>query len=558
MKKNKIKGLSAFELLGDLDDEMILAATLPEEVPAVTPAIKKRSPFLTFMNSGWAAVVAVTVVAVTVSLGVLTGLVLVGRMAGVFPPISEHPHDTEPGQTQSRPDIQSGILYPPLSDDPDSAKVTVISDGICVYPNSYFSCEEANYHNEQGELIQHCADGLGAYGQLKQVLEEAPELYTGGHSFSVTLASHERFSGPSVYRVEDIQNGDSQKISLDTSDTEDSMMGLATLPAGSYLVVFSVHYEYLYSNDEYLRGTTDYAFRLTVDPTMNQNAPVRVLHGDKTYLPAGYTLQKIYYDAELKQEVTKEYDGAEKILSELAPDMMTATVARGESLGLYLAPFYELKWVRVFDSSLRRLYEMGHDSPLDTFSETEEAGDYYVIITAVYLGTGEAEITEFPLHIKLVEEVTQPDDYTPRVTMRTDFGILQFGSGSTFHPGYMLWTEQWHDGDMVSGDGLGAEGQLAEIASDLPSVYQTAGATGTLTLSYTKDTLTHVTVYDNDLQPFAEGADLATLKNLPLGTYVVILRVETQGEYIPEAKAFEKTCTEYAFWLRAEYSASVY
>ena len=73
----------------------------------------------------------------------------------------------------------------------------------------------------------------------------------------------------------------------------------------------------------------------------------------------------------------------------------------------YLAPFYELKWVRVFNSSLRQLYEMGYDSPLDTFSETREAGDYYVIITAVFLGTGETSVTEFPIHIRVVEKTEQ-------------------------------------------------------------------------------------------------------------------------------------------------------
>ena len=34
-----------------------------------------------------------------------------------------------------------------------------------------------------------------------------------------------------------------------------------------------------------------------------------------------------------------------------------------------------------------------------------------------------------------------------------------------------------------------------------------------------------------------------------MGRYVIVLRVETQGDYIEEAEAYERTCTEYAFWL---------
>ena len=556
MKKQEIKGLSAFELLEGLDDDMILSASLPEAVPVAPPTAGERiTAFFARMGKGG---MAAAVTGIVVALAVLIGILLAGR----FPVWEEPGIETEPGPVQSRPDIQNGILFPPLEspDNTQKSAVSVVSDGITVYPKGYCVYLSEMRRDENGELTGVDADGIGAVYQLAEIWDELPILRTAGDSYELNLPKDNMtLRSVRIFELIDPQNGDIREIALPAgAEGAADVLKSVTSRKGEYVVVLEIYHETNYSEDEYTKGVDEYAFKLDVDPTMNDKAPVRVIHGDKTYLPAGYTLQKIYYDAELKQEVTKEYDGAEKILSELAPDMMTATVARGESLGLYLAPFYELKWVRVFDSSLRRLYEMGHDSPLDTFSETEEAGDYYVIITAVYLGTGEAEITEFPLHIKLVEEVTQPDDYTPRVTMRTDFGILQFGSGSTFHPGYMLWTEQWHDGDMVSGDGLGAEGQLAEIASDLPSVYQTAGATGTLTLSYTKDTLTHVTVYDNDLQPFAEGADLATLKNLPLGTYVVILRVETQGEYIPEAKAFEKTCTEYAFWLRAEYSASVY
>ena len=260
-----------------------------------------------------------------------------------------------------------------------------------------------------------------------------------------------------------------------------------------------------------------------------------------------------------KQEITKQYDGAEKILAELATDMVTVTVARGESLGLYLAPFYELKWVRVFNSSLRQLYEMGYDSPLDTFSETKEAGDYYVIITAVFLGTGETSVTEFPIHIKIVEEreSTPAGDVgesplPPRVHVGTGFGSLYFGNTShsrEYHEGYMLWVEEWHDGGMLCGDGFGATGQLEEIADGLPVLRHNAGEEPFLRVCEDEDTLTRIYVYRDDLTFHFDTMDAHALATLPEGRYIIVLRVETQGDYIEEAEAYERTCTEYAFWL---------
>ena len=106
--------------------------------------------------------------------------------------------------------------------------------------------------------------------------------------------------------------------------------------------------------------------------------------------------------AEQQKEIVQKYDGAVKILGELTDDMPTATVVRGESLSLYLAPFYDLRTVRIFRSDLTEWVEAGTDNPLDHISGWE-AGEYYAVITAVYLGTGESEISEFPVRVCLVE-----------------------------------------------------------------------------------------------------------------------------------------------------------
>ena len=563
MKKQEIKGLSAFELLEGLDDDMILSASLPEATPVPIPTKgEKITAFFGRMGRGG---MAAAVTGLVVAAAVLIGILLAGR----FPLWEEPGIETEPGPVQSRPNIDSGILYPPLTETPDNPQknaLSVVSDGITVYPKGYCVYLSEMRRDENGELTGVDADGMGAVYQLAEIWDELPTLRTAGDSYELNLPKDNMsLRGVRVFTTDHALEGFFEERALISDDMEDYRdrpweFLSSILPSGEYIVVLEIYHETIYSADEYTKGLDEYAFRLVVDPSMNDNAPVRVIHGDKTYFPTGYLLEESYYDAELKQEITKQYDGAEKILAELATDMVTVTVARGESLGLYLAPFYELKWVRVFNSTLRQLYEMGYDSPLDTFSETKEAGDYYVIITAVFLGTGETSVTEFPIHIKIVEEreSTPAGDVgesplPPRVHVGTGFGSLYFGNTShsrEYHEGYMLWVEEWHDGGMLSGDGFGATGQLAEIADGLPVLRHTAGEESYLRVCEKEDTLTRVLVYFDDYSFFASSMDFSVdVSLLPADDYIIVLRVETQGDYIEEAEAYERTCTEYAFWL---------
>ena len=114
----------------------------------------------------------------------------------------------------------------------------------------------------------------------------------------------------------------------------------------------------------------------------------------------------------------------------------------------------------------------------------------------------------------------------------------------------MLWVEEWHDGGMLCGDGFGASGQLADIAAELPALLHYEGETPTIRVTEENDTLTRIYIYRNDLSFYADTRDASTFSTLPEGGYVIVLRVETQGDYIPEAEAYERTCTEYAFVLK--------
>ena len=84
MKKKEIKGLSAFELLEGLDDDMILSASLPEAVPVAPPTVgEKITAFFGRMGKGGMAA-AVTGIAVAVA--VLLGLALARPFGVIDPP----------------------------------------------------------------------------------------------------------------------------------------------------------------------------------------------------------------------------------------------------------------------------------------------------------------------------------------------------------------------------------------------------------------------------------------------------------------------------------------
>ena len=562
MKKKDIKGLSAFELLEDLDDDMILSASLPEAAPVAPPtAGEKITAFFARMGKGG---MAAAITGIVVAVAVLLGIALARPLGVINPPDTDPSHGIQNG-TEADPGTGEGVIVPPLTQNPEQEKgpVAVISDGITVYPQGYCVWESGLHRNEQGELEGYDADGRGAVDMLDRLWDMLPTLRTAGNTYEMPLPDHMTLRDIRVFEMISLGYGKAfEEIALTAKGTDPAIDLLNTLTGkGGYVVVLDIYTEIRYSEDEYTKSLYEYAFWLEVDPTLNFSAPVRVIHGGKTYFPTGYLLEESYYDAELKQEVTKHYDGAEKILAELAPAMVTATVARGESLGLYLAPFYELKWVRVFDSSLHQLYEMGYDSPLDTFSETEEAGDYYLIITAVFMGTGATTVDEYPIHIRIVEEREEESTpagdvgetpLPPRVSVGSGYGGLDFGNtghSREYHEGYMLWTEQWYDGGMVSGDGFGATGQLSDISAGLPVLRHNAGEEPFLRVYEDEDTLTRIYVYREDHSFYFDAEAAPILTSLPVGRYVIVLRVETQGDYIEEADAYERTCTEYAFWL---------
>ena len=561
MKKKDIKGLSAFELLEGLDDDMILSASLPEAAPVAPPtAGEKITAFFARMGKGG---MAAAVTGIVVAVAVLIGILLAGPLGVINPPDTDPSHGIQNG-TEADPDTNGVGVIPPLTETPEQEKgpVAVISDGITVYPQGYCVWESGQHRNEQGELEGYDADGRGAVGMLDRLWDVLPVLRTAGNDFDAVLPDHMTLRSVRVFEMVEVQTKTFEELALISDEMEDyrdrPWEFLSTL-RGEYTVVLEVYHETNYSEDEYTKGVDEYAFVLDVDPTMNEKAPVRVIHGGKTYFPTGYLLEESYYDAERKQEVTKHYDGAEKILKELVKTLPTATVTQGESLSLYLAPFYDLKSVKVYrDLTLWALSET--EEPLTQLAEWD-TGDYYLIITAAFMGTGATTVDEYPIHIRIVEEREEESTpagdvgetpLPPRVSVGSGYGGLDFGNtghSREYHEGYMLWTEQWYDGGMVSGDGFGATGQLSDISAGLPVLRHNAGEEPFLRVYEDEDTLTRIYVYREDHSFYFDAEAAPILASLPVGRYVIVLRVETQGDYIEEADAYERTCTEYAFWL---------
>lgn len=570
MKKKEIKGLSAFELLEGLDDDMILSASLPEAVPVAPPTAGERiTAFFARMGKGG---MAAAVTGIVVAVAVLLGIAL-ARPLGVISPPDTDPshgiHGTQPHESGNLPDTNNSIVAPPLTQNPEQEKgeVAVVSDGITVYPKGYCVYISEMRRDENGELVGLDGDGFGAVYQLGDIWDSLPEMKTSGNGFDLVLPDNMTLRSVRVFEMVEVQTKTFEEIAstVDGPNLSVDPMGYLSTLRGFYTVVLEVYHETNYSEDEYTKGVDEYAFKLDVDPTMNEKAPVRVIHGGKTYFPTGYLLEESYYDAELKQEVTKHYDGATYQLRALLSDMVTVTlpytgsITQEGALSLYLAPFYDLKEITVYDGDLNVLTKAQSAEPLEILCSWG-VGDYYAIISATFAGTGATSVTEFPIHVRVVEEIeeeTYPNDdgetpEPPRLTVGTGLGSLRFGNAShssEYHEGYMLWTEQWYDGGMVSGDGFGATGQLSDISAGLPVLRHYAGEEPFLRVIEDKDTLTRIYIYYKDHSFYADARDASVLSTLPEGSYIIVLRVETQGDYIEEAEAYERTCTEYAFIL---------
>ena len=547
MKKNEIKGLSAFELLEGLDDDMILSASLPEAVPVAPPtAGEKITAFFARMGKGG---MAAAITGIVVAVAVLLGIALAGPLGVINPPDTDPSHGIQNG-TEADPDTNGMGVIPPLTETPEQEKgpVAVISDGITVYPQGYCVWESGQHRNEQGELEGYDADGRGAVDMLDRIWDMLPVLRTAGNSYELPLPDHMTLRDIRVFEMISLGHGKAfGEIALTAKGTDPAIDLLSILTGnGGYVVVLDIYTEIRYSEDEYTKSLYEYAFMLEVDPNLDITFPVRMLIDGQTYYLEG------------NDGINSGY-----ALAGMTASIPTAVMTRETEWDVYLSPQGTLQSVTAYDGSFRLMMTEPDLEPLVSLSAWAE-GDYYFVFTVSFPFEGGSMTLEYPFHIKLVEkteqeteEETYPNDdgetpEPPRLTVSTGFGSLRFGNtshSSEYHEGYMLWTEQWYDGGMVSGDGFGATGQLSDISAGLPALRHYAGEEPHLRVIEDKDTLTRIYIYYEDHSFCADARDASVLSTLPEGSYIIVLRVETQGDYIEEAEAYERTCTEYAFIL---------
>ncbi len=432
-----MKGINAFSAMSGVDDRFVMASLLPADLPggvSATAKVRKQEKdtwFTRVTSSGW----FVAAVSLVVAFGVLAGIVAAGRMApqnpspgpgpssgfpaGTLQNMPESEHDESDESDESHDPHEDGSDIPvetsPVFDDPVEPEkntedetypsdlktdvVAVISDGSVVYPNGYRVFASGQQVDKNGESVGFDSTGLGAEAQLSKIWNELPAMQTVGDSYRLVLPANMTLQSIRVLEMTNVGGKLQELVRINiTQASPNDMTALSSLAQNvRYAVVMQVSYDIRYSDDEYIQGVDEYAFRLVVRP-------------------------------------------------------------------------------KTFDIVLENI---------------------------------------------------------------------------TLDNGHMLWTEQWYDGGMVSGDGAGAEGQLSDLVAE--------GALEKYRLRHPADTpfwfglgdheapLDRVVVYDMSLNRLGEATNFMVLHELPAGEYIVILTVTLKGDYIPEADAFEAACYEYPF-----------
>lgn len=567
-----MKGINAFSAMSGVDDRFVMASLLPADLPggaSATAKVRKQEKdnwFTRMTSSGWFA----AAVSLVVAFGVLAGIVAAGRMVSDPSGVGVQGHQPGPGMqgnpsTQAAPVTDAPILIPPLSDVDGGSlsgrSITVTSDGQTVKLPGYTFFYSAMDENGGVEV-----DGSGIASQLAEVAGDLPTLTTAGESFYLHLPEGMTLREIRIYeRVS--SNGEIDMLELECA-LDPALPDLTELSDGTYYVVLGVYYESINSDTEWKKGLDEYGFCLVKDASWDQKAPVRVQAGLQTVYPIGYLLESTYYDAEKQEYVTKQYPGAilESLLfASSSYGLPGLTVDTQTVLNLFTADAYEVKSVKVYEFNGNELSLMkDDDNPFVAPIETDYCGCYVVVITANDGGTGEMHTLEFPFWL-FVEDPNdgpaitegpvewgtgeiEPPTTTPAVKVH---GSLRSAVFPTVRDGYRLWSEEWVDGSMASGMGLGAHGQLADILDEISAYNAVDGVRNpiTVTLGNAGDTLIRVSVYDKELNHVTDGQDALVLSELDAGTYIVVLTVVSVGDYIPEAEANERYCTEYAFVL---------
>lgn len=559
-------GLFAFELLSNLDDDVIAAATLPETGSAVAgkPSRKEREPgpFARFMDSGWAA----AIISVTVALAVLVGIVAAGRMGTAPSPgnppeqglVGHRPNGTGDHTAESDTSLQETTedVRPPVNSMVREPAITVTIGKQSFTPlgmvTSWFEAAPGG-----GVIITE--KGTDAIDRLDEVQNklDCVTSYIGG-AMLITLPEDSIITSVIIYD-EAMERVVRDKRTAITPE----------LPVGEYLVEVGIRHQRADGTGEHVH----YLFRMTVADNKFEDT-LYITAGMNSYATMGYPIHKTYYDVDLGEMVQESLPGASGNLEALFDELPLVILLQDERF--YLTPLgdtWKFLSLTLYDHECEELCTYTDETYRSEFPKLD-LYDYWVVATyRITDGIYETDV-EFPFRLAIHEKTVDTSEPNIDTAPETE-GPIEWGTGSIQEPtttprimlkgskttlafedrwnGYMLWSEEWYDGGMICGDGIGARGQLADLLDEgALSGYNLVHTVNTpldLTLSVVGDTLMVVTVYDKDLNCLENATDCTVLQKLPEGTYIVILTVTSVGDYIPEADANEGYCTEYAFVL---------
>ena len=363
------KGLSIFELLSGLDDDMIAEATLPEGSAAVGRAPRReRGRFGDFMNNGWAA----AILSVVVSIAVLMGIITAGRKQ---PGSLVDPAGTTPGNS-----AQTEQTIPPHTDQ-ETGEITVSSGDMTVYPKKYTVVYNAMFRDENGELVGVDGDGEGAAHRVGEIMGELPLLCTNGEGYRIDMPDHMALNGIRIFKLISVQDKTFAEIALPAGfETMVDMAHSIGRKEGNYVVVLDVFSYEVISEEEYVKEWSEFAFWLSVDTTppsvfsrISVNSHTQSLHFDDR---EGYMLWTEFWDG--GGMLSGDGPGAEGQILEIKDELKTMSVSEGEAVSVTLRDEKDsLSSVVVYRMNGERVTQ-GKDC---TVISELAAGKYYVILS---------------------------------------------------------------------------------------------------------------------------------------------------------------------------------
>ncbi len=492
------KGFTAYALLGQVADDMVVDTLLPEDRGAGVAPVKKERPrrFMSFLESGW----GVAIICALVAVSVMGGIIWAGNQTGTGVP---------PGGTVE-PESEGNTIETntPLLE--QNNVVVYGADGAC-YPKRILCNSTDLTQGEDGLEHGVTADGLGFVGHMKQyggadlpTVVWAKDVETTDY---VDVAPNYTITQISMYDMNMVEQMTKTAMTLD-----DEMFAARFierwLSVGKWYVSFRVtHRE---GNSHHCE--CDYAFiadvRQTLDTIVTRNCTVKT---DKDRYEWG---NPYYFTATLTSTVEGAY------LQVDDPDAwLLVNLDTGEkgSVGVIDTPYDTLIAPASPASYARSSYPLFFDW------KTTPPGRYRL----TYTGTEPAEGEEYPYYDF---EIYEHDVYV----------LEAYGD----NPGNITALEEqiaWGEGDPV----IDVVFSIQDSASNLPivSVKESAGCqiVGTEIRSWI--------LYDENFNILYQGREWSNPVEAGIGTFYVEILGYKQGDYIPEADEYEGGLYTYAFCL---------